>query len=107
MDMDLVIIFSFVATIVLIITTGIVVAPIARKLGHFLEEAARERAGRRMRGAADPELSFPELHEILGRLEHRLERMEERQTFVERLLEEEQVPGLGAGSGGAEEGHGA
>lgn len=89
MDMDLVVIFGFIATIVLIIVGGIVLYPIAKKLGHFLEEAARERAESRRRGevgALAP--APPDLAKTLARMEDRLEAIATRQAFVERLLEE-------------------
>lgn len=89
MDMDLVVTFVFVATIVLIIVGGIVLFPIARKLGHFLEEAARERAAARGRGdSAMLGSAPPDLADTLARMEDRLEAIATRQAFVERLIEE-------------------
>ena len=90
MDMDLVIIFGFVATIVFIITAGIVLFPIGRKLGFFLEQAARERAERRFPSAeATPQLppgGYEELIHALGSLETRVGQIAERQAFAEQLM---------------------
>jgi len=90
MDMDLVVIFGFIASVVLIIVGGIVLYPIAQKLGHFLEEAARERAETRASGPGRRELPAApaDLAETLARLEAQLERIADRQAFVERLVEE-------------------
>ncbi len=100
MDMDLVVTFAFVATIVLIIVAGIVSFPIARKLGHFLEEAARERAETRLKGGTGRMLAAapPDLAETLARLEDQLERIETRQAFVERLVEERPAAALESGA---------
>ncbi|MDX1393610.1 MAG: hypothetical protein R3195_04440 [Gemmatimonadota bacterium] len=103
MDMDLIVIFTFVTMVVLIITAGVVLLPISRKLGTYLEEAAIERREARLAGlgpqvhgsahddgrralAAAP----PELMDTLARLESQLAGVAERQAFVERLLEERQ-----------------
>lgn len=90
MDMDLVVIFGFIASIVLIIVGGVVLYPIAQKLGHFLEEAARERAEGRLRGGSGTEFvaAPPGVGDTLARIDERLERIEARQAFVERLIEE-------------------
>ncbi len=99
--MDLIVIFSFVVMIVLIITAGVVLYPISRKLGRYLEEAAIERREARLSGhsshapqqhqqqaiAAPP----PQFMEMLSRLETQLEGVADRQEFVERLLEEKQT----------------
>lgn len=99
MDMDLAIIFGFIATIVLIIVGGIVLYPIARKLGHFLEEAARERAEERLRTGSSRELvtALPDVGDALARIDERLERIETRQAFVERLVEERPVRAIEGG----------
>lgn len=99
MDMDLAIIFGFIATIVLIIVGGIVLYPIARKLGHFLEEAARERAAERLRSGPSRELvtGLPDVGDTLARIDERLERIETRQAFVERLVEERPVRTIESG----------
>lgn len=89
MDMDLVLIFSFVSTLVLILTAGVILFPIARKLGYFLEQAARERA-ERITGSDPAALSAPakdQLVEVLTSLEEQVGQLAERQAFTERLLE--------------------
>ena len=101
MDMDLVVIFSFVTMVVLIITAGVVLFPIARKLGAYLEEAAIERKEARLAGfnphihataPGEARRALPEapseLLDTLSRLESRLASVADRQGFVERLLEE-------------------
>lgn len=90
MDMDLVIIFSFVTGIVLIITCGILLAPIARKLGAYLEVAAEERRAKTLGPGAPQALPDPEarrLAETLERIEKHVMALEERQQFTERMLE--------------------
>ena len=107
MDMDLVITFAFVTTIILIITTGIVVFPMMRKLGHFLEEAARERARDRLAGEATASLpagGHEELLHALGNLDQRIAELAERQTFTEELLSERAQARLETGQGDADEG---
>jgi hypothetical protein len=98
MDMDLVVIFGFVATIVFIITAGIVLFPIGRKLGFFLEQAARERAEKRFPPTeATPQLppgGYEELIHALGSLEMRLEQIAERQGFTEQLMGSRSQPTL-------------
>lgn len=90
MDMDLVVIFGFIATIVFIITAGIVLFPIGRKLGFFLEQAARDRVeGRLPPTQATRQLppgGYEELIHALGSLETRVEQIAERQTFAEQLM---------------------
>ena len=103
MDMDLIVIFTFVTMVVLIITAGVVLLPISRKLGTYLEEAAIERREARLAGfkpgiegsaRADGRHALPaappELLDTLARLENQLAGVAERQAFVERLLEERQ-----------------
>ena len=98
MDMDLVVIFGFVATIVFIITAGVVLFPIGRKLGFFLEQAARDRAERRFPSAgATPQLptgGYEELIHALGSLETRVEQIAERQAFAEQLMGSRSQPTL-------------
>lgn len=98
MNMDLVVIFGFIATIVFIITAGIVLFPIGRKLGFFLEQAARDRVeGRIPRAKATPQLppgGYEELIHALGSLETRVEQLTERQTFAEELMGSRDQPTL-------------
>ncbi len=94
MDMDLVVVFSFVALLALIITTGIIVFPISRKLGLFLEQAAKERANRIAGG--QPAIATPvadQLIQLMSGLEEQVGRLAERQAFTERLLEEKAQSG--------------
>ncbi len=90
MDMDLVVIFAFVSTIVLIITGGIVLFPISRKLGYFLEQATRERADRLASGVKEA-LPGPaandRLLQTLSDLQDQVGQIAERQGFTEQLLE--------------------
>ena len=96
MDMDLVVIFSFVVMVVLIVTAGVVLWPISRKLGVYLEEAAIERRAARLSGAPQSSQPHalpaapPELLEMLSRLEDQMSAVADRQAFVEQLLEEKQ-----------------
>jgi hypothetical protein len=98
MDMDLVVIFTFVVMLVLIITTGVVLLPISRKLGRYLEEAAIERREARLAGF-NPHMKQsqalpaapPELLETLSRVEEQLMGVVDRQAFVEQLLEQRQA----------------
>ncbi len=90
MDMDLVLIFSFVSTVVLIITMGVVLFPITRKLGHFLEQTAKDRAAR-LTGDQPVSIAPPvadQLVELMNSLESQVSYLTERQAFTERLLEE-------------------
>ncbi|MCZ0934647.1 MAG: hypothetical protein OXJ54_05635 [Gemmatimonadetes bacterium] len=90
MDMDLVVIFAFISAIVLIITGGVVLLPISRKLGYFLEQAARDRAGR-LGGGAKETLPGPaandRLLQTLSDLQDQVGQLAERQAFTEQLLE--------------------
>jgi len=95
--MDLVVIFTFVAMVVLIITAGVVLWPISRKLGVYLEEAAIERRESRLSGAKPMthQQALPaapqELLDTLSRMESQMSAVADRQAFVEELLERKQV----------------
>lgn len=90
MDMDLVVVFAFVSTIVLIITGGIVLFPLSRKLAYFLEQAARDRADRLAGGVGE---ALPgtapndRLLQTLSDLQDQVGQIAERQAFTEQLLE--------------------
>ena len=75
--------------------TGVILFPISRKLGFFLEQAAKERAERLARGV-QAELPDPtsqrQLVEALTSIESQMGQLAERQTFTERLLEERAEP---------------
>jgi hypothetical protein len=90
MDMDLVVVFAFVSTIVLIITGGIVLFPLSRRLAYFLEQAARDRADR-LAGGVHEALPGPaandRLLQTLSDLQDQVGQIAERQAFTEQLLE--------------------
>ena len=88
-NMDLIIIFSFISLVILIITTGIILFPISRKLGLFLEQAAKDRANRLASGQP-ASISSPvsdQLVQLMSSLESQVGHLAERQAFTERLLE--------------------
>ncbi|MYG49816.1 MAG: hypothetical protein F4164_10725 [Gemmatimonadales bacterium] len=90
MDMNLVVIFTFISTIVLIITGGIVLFPISRKLAYFLEQATRERADRlagRVQEALPGSAANERLLRALSDLHDQVGQLAERQAFTEQLLE--------------------
>lgn len=90
MDMDLLVGFAGLATIVLIITGGIVLFPLSRKLGYLLEQAARDRADRLAGGVQDA-LPGPAANDrvlqTLSELQDQVGQIAERQAFTEQLLE--------------------
>ena len=90
MDMDLVVIFAFVSMVVLIVTGGVVLFPISRRLGYFLEQATRERADR-LAGGVREALSGPAANDrllrALSELQDQVAQLAERQAFTEQLLE--------------------
>lgn len=105
---ELIVIFSFISIIVLIITTGVTLFPITKKLGVYLEEAAFERRERRLSGGSrEPQGTYalqaapPELMETLARVEQQIASMADRQAFVEELIEGRQAAELPGDSGGA------
>lgn len=90
MDMDLVVVFAFVSTIVLIITGGIVLFPLSRRLAYFLEQAARDRADRLADGvheALPGPAANDRLLQTLSDLQDQVGQIAERQAFTEQLLE--------------------
>ncbi|WP_420616570.1 hypothetical protein [Candidatus Palauibacter sp.] len=90
MDMDLVVVFAFVSTIVLIITGGIVLFPLSRKLAYFLEQAARDRADRLAGGVGEDlpgTAPNDRLLQTLSDLQDQVGQIAERQAFTEQLLE--------------------
>jgi len=89
MDSDLLIIFGFVALIVLIVMTSVILYPISQKLALFLEQAAKERANRIADGrpaSLSPPVS-DQLVQLMTNLESQVGELAERQAFTERLLE--------------------
>lgn len=79
MDWDL--IAPMVVAIVFFLTVGgvIILRPIAKRIGDLLEVYAREREG-------GLEVEVRQMREILETMNSRLQLMEERQDFAERLL---------------------
>lgn len=72
-----------IVAIVLFVTTGgvIILRPIAKRVGDLLEVYAREREG-------GFEVEMRQTRELLETMNARLQLMEERQDFTERLLAE-------------------
>ena len=96
MDIELLVVFgfTFLTTLVVLFTIGgiILLRPVSKHLGQWL--AAKAEAGQALRGRS-PE----EFERMLGLMEgvvDRLDRLEERQEFTERLL---QKPREGSGEG--------
>jgi hypothetical protein len=71
-----------IVTIVLFLTVGgvLILRPIAKRVGDLLEVYAREREG-------GMEVEMRQMRELLESMNGRLQLMEERQDFTERLLE--------------------
>jgi hypothetical protein len=78
--------FAFLMTLTLAVTFGTVILlkPLMRNLGNFLEAKAEERKGLGGRSQEEWDRLFAGI-EGLG---NRLEALEERQDFTERLLAE-------------------
>ena len=85
-DMELVIslAFSFLMTVVVVVTIGgiILLRPLTKHLGQYLEAKSKQGSNLQWRSAEDWDRLFNSL-EGLGA---RLDAMEERQDFTERLL---------------------
>ncbi len=79
-----------VVAIVLFITVGgvLVLRPIAKHLGTLLEAMTREK----LQGSDRQEMMH--VRELLETMNQRLQLMEERQEFTDRLLEERGTPRL-------------
>lgn len=89
MDIDLLLVFLFSTTVILLVCGSIVLFPISRRLGHFLEQRLHERDRFRLR-TAEEEL----LGAALERLESKLDSVMERQEFVEALVNQRSRPAL-------------
>jgi hypothetical protein len=76
--------FAFLMTVTLVITIGgvILLKPLMRNLGNYLEAKAGERKLPESRTPAD----WDRLLSGLEAMDKRLEAMEERQDFTEKLL---------------------
>jgi hypothetical protein len=86
MDLNLLVGLVFSLLITLSVVAGvagvILLKPVSRHLGEFLEAKAEERRALGGRGLEE----MRRLFETLERLEGRMELLEERQDFTERLL---------------------
>jgi hypothetical protein len=86
MDMDLVIIlvFSLLTTVVCALTIGgiILLRPVSKHLGQYLEAKANERKALGQRAPED----WDRLFATLEGLATRVDALDERQDFTERLL---------------------
>ncbi len=81
-------------TLILSISGVIILRPLAKRLGDLIELRAREKT-------KQPELQNEQLErltELVSHLTDRLESMEERQEFAERLLMDDRDAPAGAGS---------
>jgi hypothetical protein len=76
--------FAFLMTVTLIVSVGAVILlkPLMRNLGNFLEAKAEEK---RLLGSRSPE-DWDRLFGTLEGLGDRLKALEERQDFTEKLL---------------------
>lgn len=85
---DLQFIAPMVIAVVFILTVGgvLILRPIAKHLGAYLEQLTQEKA----EGRSLPD--FAHLQTILESMDQRLSLMEERQEFTDRLLVERNLP---------------
>jgi tetrahydromethanopterin S-methyltransferase subunit G len=86
-------IVGMVMGIFFFVTTGavLILRPIAKRLGSYLEVLAEERRNRRVpQAAVAPDAA--RLAAVLESIEHRLAKIEEQQEFTERLLAERNAP---------------
>jgi len=82
-----------IVSIVLFVTIGgvLILRPIAKRVGDLLEVYAKEKEG-------GMEVEMRQMRELLETMDARLQLMEERQDFTERLLtepDERERPGRG------------
>jgi hypothetical protein len=84
MEMVIALAFSFLMTLVVVITIGgvILLRPISKHLGQYLEAKANERKALGQRAPEDWDRLFATLEGLAARMDS----MEERQEFTERLL---------------------
>jgi hypothetical protein len=84
MDMVIALAFSFLMTVVVVLTIGgiILLRPISKHLGQYLEANANERKALGQRAPED----WDRLFATLEGLATRMDTLEERQDFTERLL---------------------
>ena len=84
MDMVIALAFSFLMTVVVVLTIGgiILLRPVSKHLGQYLEAKANERKALGQRAPED----WDRLFATLEGLATRMDTLEERQDFTERLL---------------------
>jgi hypothetical protein len=80
-----------VVGVVFIVTTGgvMVLRPIAKKLGSLMELYARDKQ-------SGVEMEVHQMRDLVETMNARLQLMEERQDFTERLLAAPEAPGIPA-----------
>jgi hypothetical protein len=66
----------------------LILRPVSKKLGLLLEALAKERMGQVARPAALDDVQLERITVVLDRLNNRLDLVDDRITFVERLVEE-------------------
>jgi len=84
MEMVIALAFSFLMTVVVVLTIGgiILLRPISKHLGQYLEARANERKALGQRSPEDWDRLFATLEGLASRVDS----LEERQDFTERLL---------------------
>ena len=86
MDLDLLaaLVFSFLMTLTIVVSIGgvILLRPLMKHLGEYLEAKAEE--GRLLAGRNPAE--WDRIMAVLERVEGRMELLEEKQEFTEKLL---------------------
>jgi hypothetical protein len=87
-------IVGMVMGIFFFVTAGavLILRPIAKRLGSYLEVLAEERLNRRAVEPAQPSADSARLAAALEGIEHRLAKIEEQQEFTERLLADRKPP---------------
>lgn len=87
-------IVGMVMGIFFFVTAGavLILRPIAKRLGSYLEVLAEERLNRRVVEPAPQAADTARLAAALESIEHRLAKIEEQQEFTERLLAERKPP---------------
>ena len=93
----------FSLLMVLVIGGLILLFPISRRLGKFLELRIEER----MEWDTLPKEAFNELMGVVEELQNEVQRLSDRQQFVERLLEPGQKPERSERAGEAGSGEGS
>lgn len=94
--MDLIPIAGMLFSLLMVLVIGglILLFPISRRLGKFLEIRIDER----MEWDTLPKEAVNELMNVVEELQSEVQRLRDRQQFVERLLEPGKSPGKSSGS---------